>query len=295
MTMRARLIGLVQISVLMCLAQQPVSSQEAAVAKPPSPEVQEFVRLLDNPAVRTWLEAAKGTPDGAPPVRAAVPPSNEDAALTQGMANHLSDVREHLHAVAAALPRFPEEARQASARVMGEINRRGLFGILVLLIGFAALGYGTEQVFWRATSRTRAWIGQHPMNTVLERLRMVGMRLGFGLALVAIFGIGSIGAFLIFDWPPLLREIILSYLLALLATRLAIMILRVFLVPNRHGLGDPERYRLIPMPDRSARYWYRHLTAFVGYFAFGWATVDVLGVVGFSLDLRRAAAYLLGL
>src|SRR4051794_27258051 len=144
--MRVRLIGLVQVSVLMCLAQQPVSSQEAAVAKPP-PEVQEFARLLDNPSVRTWLEAAKGAPAGASPTREVVPSSNEDAALSQGMANHLSDVRERLHAVAAALPRFPDEARQASARVMGEINQRGLFGILILLIGFAALGYGTEQVF----------------------------------------------------------------------------------------------------------------------------------------------------
>ena len=56
----------------------------------------------------------------------------------------------------------------------------------------------------------------HPVATANERLRMIGMRLAFGLAHVAIFALGSLGAFLVFDWPPLLRRIVLAYLIAAL-------------------------------------------------------------------------------
>jgi small-conductance mechanosensitive channel len=45
----------------------------------------------------------------------------------------------------------------------------------------------------------------------------------------------------------------------------------------------------------AARCWCRRLTAFVGWFAFGWVTVGVLSTLGFSLDARHLVAYVLGL
>ena len=61
------------------------------------------------------------------------------------------------------------------------------------------------------------------------------------------------------------------------------------------NLDDPERYRVAPISTERARFWQRRLGTFVGYFVFGWATVYLLGVLGFPLELRQAAAYLLGL
>ncbi len=39
-----------------------------------------------------------------------------------------------------------------------------------------------------------------------ERLRAVGLRTAYGLGLLLAFALGSVGAFLLFDWPPLLKR-----------------------------------------------------------------------------------------
>ena len=149
--------------------------------------------------------------------------------------------------------------------------------------------------FWRATASLRAWVGSRPVNTVAERLQLIGLRLAFGLALVATFGVGSIGAFLVFEWPPLLRTVVLAYLLAVLLIRLALVLGRVVLVPGGQGFEDPERYRVVPMGTASARYWHRRIALFIGYYAVGRATIGLLVPLGFSPEVRVAAAYTLGL
>jgi moderate conductance mechanosensitive channel len=277
-----RSVGLLPLILPLLLLPPPAGAQE----KSPS-SVQEFVRLLDDPDVRIWLQQAK--------TGAKAPATPVETVTTKSMSSRLVKVRDHLQAIAAALPRLPNEARRSSDLLMREVSERGAFGILLLVVAFVALGYGSERLFWRATARTRAWIGAHPMGTVVDRLRMLGMRLGLGLATVAIFGIGSIGAFLIFEWPMLLREIVLTYLLAVLIWRFTLFLGRVVLVPGGDELDDPERYRVAPISTERARFWQRRLGTFVGYFVFGWATVYLLGVLGFPLELRQAAAYLLGL
>jgi moderate conductance mechanosensitive channel len=287
---RAAILSLVGSILILGLVQQPALAQGNADVRTTPPEVQEFIGLLDNPAVRTWLDQARANDPGK---AGAAPPT--DAVPAAMMANRLSLVREHLRTIAAALPRFPDEARNVADRLNLEFHERGLFGILVLIAAFVAFGYGSERVFWSATARTRSWITEHPTDTVVERLRMLGMLLGYGLTIVAVFGVGSIGAFLVFDWPPLLKQIVLAYLIAVVIVRLAMVFGHVLLVPGGRSLGDPKRYRVIPMPDVRARFWYRRLSLFIGYFAFGSATVNLLGVVGFSPELRKAAAYVLGL
>ena len=46
------------------------------------------------------------------------------------------------------------------------------------------------------------------LDTVQTRLGAVGRRLAFGLGWAASFALGSLGAFLLFDWPPLLHGLI---------------------------------------------------------------------------------------
>src|SRR3712207_180427 len=106
----------------------PALAQEA----PPQP-VQEFVKLLDDPAVRAWLDQAKSGQGTAP-----APTGRMDSAE---LASRLSGVRQHLTAVAGALPRFPSELRRASGLLLQEMNERGLAAVLVLIVGFVVLGY----------------------------------------------------------------------------------------------------------------------------------------------------------
>ena len=276
---------------LFVLAPFGVALAQEKPATPP-PQVDELVRLLDDPAVRAWLDSVRGQPPGAS--EAAAPASVESEA-SMSLALQLSRMRAHLQGVAAAVPGLPAEIAQAWAVLKQDLAGRSFAGLLVLIAAFVVFGMGSEHAFWWATRRTRAWIGGHPLATVPQRLRMIGMRLAYGLVLVAIFGIGSVGAFLLFDWPPVLRVLVLGVLMAVLIVRFALILGRVLLVPGGRWLQEPDRYRVIPMTTEEARYWQTRLAAFVGYFAFGWVVVGLLHPLGFTPPMRMAAAYLLGL
>src|SRR3546814_2403912 len=95
------------------------------------------------------------------------------------------------------------------------------------------------------------WITALPLATVGERLRAVATRLAYGVSLIAAFALGSVGAFLTFDWPPLLRELVLLYLLAFLVLRVALLFGRFLLAPGG------ERFRIVPMDTSAAWHWPR--------------------------------------
>src|SRR6202030_987808 len=89
--------------------------------------------------------------------------------------------------------------------------------------------------------------------------------------------------------PPLLREMVFGYLLVFLVIRVAVVVGHFLLSP------DHERFRIIPMDTAAARFWYRRLVVFVGWFAFGYVEVGVLSRLGLSLAGRELIAYVLGL
>jgi small-conductance mechanosensitive channel len=121
------------------------------------------------------------------------------------------------------------------------------------------------------------------------RLRVVATRFAFAVGLVAAFALGSVGAFLAFDWPPLLREMVFGYLVVFLVIRVAIVVGHLLLAPHH------ERFRVIPVETVAARFWCRRIAAFVGLFAFGWVEVGLLTTLGLSLAGRQLIAYALGL
>ena len=127
------------------------------------------------------------------------------------------------------------------------------------------------------------------METVDDRLRLVAARLAFALGAIVAFAFGSLGPFLALDWPPLLGEILLGYLVAFLITRIAVVVANFLLAPNA------ERFRIVPTDRVAARFWCRQLAVFTGWFAFGRATADLLTDLGFSLDARHLVVYVLGL
>jgi small-conductance mechanosensitive channel len=252
--------------------------------------VQQLLNLLQDPAVRGWIEQRPAIPASAP-----VAPPEPEVTASEMMAARTASLREHLAGLAAAAPRLPGEFRDAANRLLVELEGRRLAGVLILVLGFVVLGTGTEWLFRMATARPRQRIVAMPMDTIPERLRAIGLRLALGLSGVTIYGLGSIGAFLAFDWPPLLRRVVLAYLVAAVVLRLTLVLGRFLLAPRSGVPEEAERFRIVPLSDDAARFWYGRLTLFVGWFAFGWATVDVLRALGFSPEGRVLVAYALGL
>jgi small-conductance mechanosensitive channel len=167
--------------------------------------------------------------------------------------------------------------------------------MLRLLVLFVGLGYGLEWLFWRLSARFRARFDELKLDTIGQRLNVVGMRFAFAVGLVASFAAGSVGSFLALDWPPLLKEIVLGYLLAFLSVRLALAVGRFLLAPGKGRYKDFSRFRIIPMTTYAAKFWHRRIMLIASWIAFGWVTLDEFFLFGISEETRELLAYALGL
>src|SRR5215212_55263 len=285
----AGLLLVLALAFIMLVRVPTADAQATPAPTPPPPQVQQLLQLMQDPAVRGWVDQ-QHQPAPTPVTAEPAPPT-----FSTMMAARTASLREHLASLAAAAPRLPSEFRSAADRLLAELQGRRLVGVLILVLGFIALGAGTEWVFRKVTAQPQRRIVSLPMDTMPERFRAMGLRLAFGLSEVAIFALGCIGAFLAFDWPPLLRQVVLAYLLAAVILRLTLVLGRFLLAPDILGLQDSERFRVLPLPADAARFWFRRLALFVGWFALGRATLEVLSALGFSQEARELVAYALGL
>ncbi|MGO8227376.1 mechanosensitive ion channel family protein, partial [Rhizobium ruizarguesonis] len=76
------------------------------------------------------------------------------------------------------------------------------------------------------------WMARAPYATVRERVIALTARLMWAACYVLSFGLGSIGFFLLFQWPHVIREVVVGYLFAIVVFRLASAIFDVFLAPR---------------------------------------------------------------
>ncbi|WP_157934162.1 hypothetical protein [Microvirga ossetica] len=283
----ARLLCSLALLFFVSMGAASADAQTTPTQNPPPPQVQQLLNLLQDPAVRGWIDQQQQLAP-TPPL-AGPPPTATQTTASEMMAARTASLRDHLASLAAAAPRLPGEFRSAADRLLAELQGRSLVGVLILVLGFVALGAGTEWIFRRVTAHPQQRIAAMPMETVSERMRAIGLRLAFGLSEVVIFGLGSIGAFLAFDWPPLLRQVVLAYLIAAVVLRLVLVLGRFLLAPDGGGPQDADRFRVVPLSAGAARFWFRRLALFVGWFAFGRATLDVLSALG--SHPRRASSW----
>jgi moderate conductance mechanosensitive channel len=298
---RDRLIGCaVRCGAAICVAVVilaiglPIDASAAAPAKPGKPapgkseatpeKIQQLMTLLADPKVRDWLDQ-ESKAEAAQERRS----SGEDTSVSHYFDERIGATREHIVALAAAIPELPNQFAQTEARISADLGDRGRIKILLHLVLFVGLGFGVEWLFRKATENIRVRLDAHPLDTVHDRLRVVAARFAFAFGLVAAFAIGSIGPFLALDWAPLFREMLLGYLVAFLVLRIAVIVSHLLLAPNH------QRFRIIPMDTPAARFWCRRLEAFVGWFAFGWVLVGLARTLGWSLEGRELVAYALGL
>ena len=100
---------------------------------------------------------------------------------------------------------------------MGE---KGVFHALLLIVAFVSVGGFAEWLLSRfMRGANAAYAGNEPA-TVRERLQAIGMRFLSGALKLGAFALGSVGVFLAFNWPPLLRTVILAYLGAFVVLRM---------------------------------------------------------------------------
>jgi small-conductance mechanosensitive channel len=264
-------------------AAAPAKSAKASAEAATPAEVQALLALLADPKVQAWLMQHETKPAAAPTQETA------EESVSHLLDDRLAAIRAHIAALARTIPDLPNQFWRGRARVTADLGENGRVKALLLLAVFVGLGSGVEWLFRKATARVRARLDALPLETVGDRLGLIGLRFAVAVGLVAAFALGSVGPFLARDWPPLLREMLFGYLAAFLAVRVAMVVGHFLVAP------DHERFRIIPMDDAAARFWCRRLVAFVAWFAFGWVTVGFGVTLGYSLEGRQLVAYALGL
>lgn len=107
------------LAFLLAAATGPVAAQQPG---PPDsveagipPQVHQLIDLLDDPAVRTWMDQQRAARN--PPQTTLVDPQ---ATLSTSITARVALVRQHLQSLIAALPTLPGEFRQTSSVLLGE-------------------------------------------------------------------------------------------------------------------------------------------------------------------------------
>jgi small-conductance mechanosensitive channel len=260
----------------------------APAQTPPPVKVEQLIEILSDPDVRAWLDAQAAAP---------VPEAGAAGDSAEGglVSRRLAMIRAHGQQVAQAFPALPAQFARARDILVYEFAEQGLLGILALILGFIAAGWGFDQ-FLRSRMRGYiAWMKSIPTTNPMGRLKGLAARILFASLMIAAFVIGSAGMFLLFDWPPLLREIVLAFLSAAIAVRVVLMLCRVAWVPPFLGLPGAARYRLVAMSDARATHWYRWVGLCLGWFALVAAVFTLMPVFGFDEAGRLAVGSVAGL
>src|SRR5262245_11128680 len=236
-------------SLLAASANAAAQSAQPSAEAPPPAKVQELIKLLDDPDIRAWL-ATKSAP----------PSESAETEVDEQISGWTILIRNHLIAIGNAVPRIPADAANAVSVVKTEINNRGfatIFGLFAVLLAF---GFGAEWLFKQALRSLRRRSAKLAAVRGGEANHQgLVVHLLSETAPLVVFFLVSAGIFLAFEWPTLLREIILRYLVAFIAVRAVMAAARLLLSPS--GVATPEGenapLRLIPASDLEADFWYR--------------------------------------
>lgn len=269
------MFALLAILFMLPVLATPVLAQVSA----PAPEkVDQLLGLLDDPTVKEWLAARRAQP---PAEEAAVPPVDSDQGM---MSSALDRVKAHLTRLAHTWPLMPQRFDTARQVVMKDVGDRGGLSVVALVALFVGVGATLSYIAFRLSRPLRLWVIAQDMETPQGRVGKFGGRFLVGLLMLGAFTIGSAGAFLLFEWPPLLREIVLAYLTAAIAIWTIRIVTRVVLLPSFMGVVRAREVRAFNISDARADHWYRWIVIFSSFVAIIAATISLRSRFGFTPD-----------
>ena len=250
----------------------PVGRSFAQNAELPPEKARQFIELIDDPAFRAWLE---GRSETVPPEQA-----NSPADAITGWSDA---VHGQIGSLLDAIPHLPAELAAAMKVAFHDVNAGQPGLVLAIMAVLLAIGFGAEWLVHRA-------LRERPVpNSALERDgRAAFLAEAGGLA---VFSLASVGAFLIFDWAPLLRHTLLILLSAVIAFRFIRIGSRLALSARRpvdSSNGETT-------PAVVVKFWGRRVDIVMGLLLVGWAAVAILRSLGVSAEVARLVALAFGL
>ncbi len=90
-----------------------------------------------------------------------------------------------------------------------------------------------SRLYWSGTRGWRKHVLAIPLDTVENRLKVVGQRLAYNLLWLLSFAVGSLGALLLFSWPPYLKTVLSAIFLIIVVALLWGALARFVLSPQQ--------------------------------------------------------------
>ena len=277
--MRRAFLGLIGLMLLFgvgsgegraAAASPPKGSEAAAPTAAPADKLRLLLDLVADPDVRTYLEQRR-------PGAVAQTVSDPSTTMAGGLGDGLQNLKNRIRALAEAVPRLPAQVANAGGMLTDMLGRGDAISLALFLPVFVALGLGGEWLFRASTKGVRHWLIALPLQSARERVLAVFTRLAYSLGMITSYAIGSIGAFLPFDWSRGFKAVLLALLLASLFVRLAFVVGRFLLAPGA------ARFRVVPMGTAEALFLFRRLGLLGILLGVGSQLIAVLAAFGFDL------------
>ncbi|TAV48736.1 mechanosensitive ion channel family protein [Rhizobium leguminosarum] len=269
----------VVFSTLLLASANPASAAEPTNSSAP---IRVIIELPNDEPGRALVDRiVPGNREPAQPVA-----FSQEAAPTS-IATSLQDLRQRLLTLVDAVPTLPGQI-QSAIQVFQTDDRIEPVGLILAVILFVAGGFVAQRLAWWSGRGLLHFVLNAPADTVRQRIKLHAARLSMGLLALVGYLIGSLGAFILFPWPAVFRDIALILLSAALMVRLGVLVGRIVIAP---GARLPHM-RLLTLVTSLAWFWYYWLLGIVAVLAAGWATIEVIGTIRASpilVDLFTAA------
>ncbi|MBY5312029.1 mechanosensitive ion channel [Rhizobium leguminosarum] len=276
---RVRAFLMVILSTLLLASVSPALAAEPTNSAAP---IRVIIELPNDDSGRALVNRiVPGNQEPAQPVAV-----SQEAAPTS-IATSLQDLRQRLLTIVDAVPTLPGQI-QSAIRVFQTDDRIEPVGLILAVVLFVAGGFVAQRLAWWSGRGLLHFVLNAPADTVRQRIKLHAARLSMGLLALVGYLIGSLGAFILFPWPAVFRDIALILLSAALMVRLGVLVGRIVIAP---GARLPHM-RLLTLVTTLAWFWYYWLLGIVAVLAAGWATIEVIRTIGASpilVDLFTAA------
>lgn len=253
-------------STLFLMGTNPAIGAEPTSSSTP---IRIIVELPNDNAGRAMVDRiVPGAQEPAQPVSAS------QAEAPPSIATSLQELRLRLLTLVNAVPTLPGQI-QTAIRVFQTDDRIEPVGLVLAVALFIAGGFVAQRLAWWSARGLLHFVMTAPVDTVRQRIKLHAGRLSMGVLALTGYLVGSLGAFILFPWPAVFRDIALILLSAALMVRLAVLVGRIVIAP---GARLPHM-RLLTLVTSLAWFWYYWLVGIVAVLAVGWAAIEVMRTI----------------
>ncbi|MFK7879051.1 mechanosensitive ion channel domain-containing protein [Roseobacter sp.] len=226
-------------TVFLLLTATGNAQQATAIAPPSTNDLHEFTRLLADERIQNWIKEQADDAEAAAPL--------DGQSIREQMTDAVERTGARVTDLSAAWASFDQAPEVIAAQWREQLTPERRVRSLTFALIFLFFGAGLEWLSRQYTNPLRRRIEFGTFKRAKDRLLAALTRMVLALFGLAMFAVGSIGAFSVVAWPPLLYTLIIATLVCIVSVRAINTLIKLMLAPRVPQL------RLLPVQDQMAR------------------------------------------